>query len=106
MTGPARTPETAAVPLSAAGPAGTGAHPRAASVPTLNLSPLARRAAEKVHAMPDPPVHVVRARGRWHWACPCGVWAAHRRRGVVERTARAHHYAERPVHRPTEQDTA
>ena len=80
--------------------------PVRASVPVLNLTPARRRVADRVHAMPDPPVRAARAHGGWHWACPCGAWAVHRRRDVVERTARAHQYAERPIHRPTEQDTA
>ena len=105
MTRP-RTPQTAAAHPPAAGPAGTGAHPRATSVPVLNLTPAQRWAAARVHAMPDPPVRTARRAGSWHWACPCGAWATHRQKVAVERTARAHAAAERPVRRLTEQDTA
>jgi hypothetical protein len=98
---PARTPQTAAVAPPAAGPAGTGVHPRA-SVPVLNLTPARRAAAAAVHAMADPPILTARWAGSWHWVCLCGAWAVHRRRDVVARTAYAHHYAERPIRPPTE----
>ena len=66
-------------------------------MPAFNLTPAQRRVAARVHAMPDPPIHLVDAYGSWWWHCPCGAWAAHVDPAAVERAARAHRYAERPL---------